>query len=120
MRELVEPLGVTCVNPAEVRFSAAIAYDSCASFARMHGDSPGSSPWHTQVLLAPVLSLAYLGMSRWKRFGTVLAAATSVIWGWVLIATWTVKLFPMYFGRGRVSDAPARYRELVPARFGGP
>lgn len=90
-------------------FSAAIAYDSCASFARMKGDSPGSSPWHTQVLLAPVLSLAYLGMSRWKTFGTVLAAATIVIWSWVLIATWTVKLFPMYAGAGA---SPMRLRDV--------
>jgi hypothetical protein len=90
-------------------FSAAIAYDSCANFARMNGDSPGSSPWHTQVLLAPVLSLAYLGMSRWKLFGTVLAAATTAIWGWVLIATWTVKLFPMYSGAGA---SPMRLRDV--------
>jgi hypothetical protein len=61
------------------------------------------------VLLAPVMALAYLGMSRWKGFGPVLAACTSAIWTWVLIATWTVKLFPMYSGGGA---APMRMHDI--------
>jgi hypothetical protein len=104
------------IQPAEqiafaavVLFSVAVAYASCASFAHTNGDVPGASPWYTQVLLAPVVALAYLGMSRWKGFGTVLAGCTVAIWTWVVIATWTVKLFPLYSGAGA---APMRLHEV--------
>ncbi len=94
---------------AIVLFSVAVVYASCASFAHTHGDAAGASPWYTQVLLAPVVALAYLGMSRWKGFGPVLAAGTCAIWTWVLIATWTVKLFPMFSGGGA---APMRMQDV--------
>ena len=109
-------LGRRVIQPAEqivfaaiLLFSAAVAYASCASFARTNGDVPGAGPWYTQVLLAPVIALAYLGMSRWKRFGPVLAGCTVAIWTWVLIATWTVKLFPLYSGAGA---APMRMGDV--------
>ena len=94
---------------AIVLFSIAVAYASCASFADRNGDVPGASPWYAQVLLVPVMALAYLGMSRSGGFGRALAACTSAIWAWVLIATWTVKLFPMYSGGG---SAPMRLRDV--------
>jgi hypothetical protein len=50
-----------------------------------------------------------LGMSRWKGFGTVLGACTTAIWTWILIATWVVKLFPMYSGAGA---APMRMHNV--------
>jgi hypothetical protein len=46
------------------------------------------------------MALVFLGLSRWKRIGAGAAAVTVALWGWVLIATWTVKLFPMYSGGG--------------------
>jgi len=97
------------VFAAIVLFSVAVAYGSCASFADRNGGVAGASPWYTQVLLAPVMALAYLGMSRWKGFGRVLAACTAAIWTWVLMATWTVKLFPMYSGGGA---APMRMHDV--------
>jgi hypothetical protein len=104
------------IQPAEqavfagiVLFSIAVAYASCASFADRNGEVAGASPWYTQALLAPVAALAYLGMSRWKRFGPVVAACTAALWTWVLIATWTVKLFPMYAGG---VTAPMRVPEI--------
>jgi hypothetical protein len=104
------------VQPAErivfaaiVLFSLAVAYASCASFADNKGGVPGASPWYTQVLLTPVMALAYLGMSRWQTFGPVLAGCSTVIWSWVLIATWAVKLFPMYSGNGA---APMRLNDI--------
>jgi hypothetical protein len=76
----------------------------------MKGDSPGASPWYTQALLAPVLALAYLGMSRAGRFGQILAICTLALWTWILIATWTIKLFPMYSGAGA---APMRVHDIA-------
>lgn len=106
------------IQPAEqfafaaiVSFSLAIAYYSCVCFANDKGvealAAPG--PWYTQVLLAPVIALAYLGTSRWKRLGAILAACTAAIWTWVLLATWIVKLFPMYSGSGA---SPMRLRDV--------
>jgi hypothetical protein len=97
------------VFAAIVLFSVAVGYASCASFANTNGGSAGASPWYTQVLLVPVMALAYLGVSRWKRFGTVLGVCTVAIWTWVLIATWIIKLFPMYSGGG---TAPMRVHDV--------
>ena len=104
------------IQPAEhaifaavLLFSAGVAYASCASFADRGAGVAGASPWYTQVLLAPVIALVYLGLSRWKRAGAGVAAVNLVLWGWVLIATWTVKLFPMYSGGG---SAARRARDV--------
>jgi hypothetical protein len=104
------------VQPAELAifaaillFSAGVAYASCASFADRGAGVAGASPWYTQVLLAPVIALVFLGLSRWKRIGAGVAAVTVALWGWVLVATWTVKLFPMYSGGGA---AVRRWRDV--------
>jgi hypothetical protein len=49
-------------------------------------------------------------MSRWHRSGRVLAGCAIALWTWVLIATWTVKLFPLYSG---AVAAPMRPRDLA-------
>jgi len=90
-------------------FSAAIAYACCAAFVHMNGNSPGASPWYTQILLLPVLLLAYLGMSRSVVIGRYMAMSITVLWTWMLIATWLVKLFPMYSG---ATAGPLRLHEL--------
>ncbi|HUA57501.1 MAG TPA: DUF2142 domain-containing protein [Verrucomicrobiae bacterium] len=80
-----------------VLFAAAIAYQSCVVFAFTNGLSSGASPWYSQILLPPVIAIAYLGMARApRRWRSPLAAGTIVLWTWVLVATWVVKLFPMY------------------------
>jgi hypothetical protein len=81
-------------------FACAVAYDTCASFADTGGKFNGASPWYTLVLLAPGMALTYLGLSRWGRFGAWLACGMTVLWAWMLMATWVVKLFPMYSGGG--------------------
>lgn len=87
------------VFAAVVVFLVAIAYEGCAMVADRPGQLvAGPSPWYPQVLLAPVMALAYLGLSGWKRIGRVLAGAMVTLWAWILIATWTFKLFPMYAG----------------------
>jgi hypothetical protein len=93
-----------------VIFSIAVAYHSAAEFAHTNGNTPGASPWYTQAVLAPVFVLAYLGLSRWRRFGPILSASIMAIWTWILIATWTIKLFPLYSGAGA---APMHIRDIV-------
>jgi hypothetical protein len=81
-------------------FSAAVAFACCAAFAHTRGVAIAASPWYPQLLLVPVIAIAWLGLSRWGRWGIVTAVATITLWTWVLVATWTVKLFPMYSGAG--------------------
>lgn len=98
-RRAIQP-AEQAIFAAVLLFSAGVAYASCASFADRGAGVAGASPWYTQVLLAPVIALVYLGLSRWKRIGAGVAAVNLALWGWVLVATWTVKLFPMYSGGG--------------------
>ena len=107
-RRQVQPAERT-IFAAVVLFSAGVAYACCAAFADRHGAAAGASPWYTQVLLGPVVVLAYLGLSRWRRTGAVLAAIGLTLWAWVLVATWTTKLFPVYSGGG---SAATRARDV--------
>jgi hypothetical protein len=78
----------------------AMAYAVCSAFACEACSFRQASPWYAQVLLVPVLALAWLGMARWGRIGAGLAMGTVALWTWILVATWVVKLFPMYSGAG--------------------
>lgn len=91
------------VFAAAVLFLAGVAYEGCAMVAERGAGVAGPSPWYTQVLLAPALALVCLGLSRWKRVGQAVAAIMVTLWAWILVATWTLKLFPLYSGSG--SDA---------------
>ena len=107
-KDLIRP-AEKVIFAAILLFSIAVAYASCSIYAHTSGASAGASPWYTQVLLAPVIALAYLGMSRWRRFGSVLGVCTLALWTWVIVATWVIKLFPMYSGGGA---APMRIRDV--------
>ncbi len=97
-------------------FAAAIAYESCVVFAFTRGLSPGASPWYSQVLLPAVIPIAYLAMARSPRWGRALAVSTVVLWTWVLLATWLVKLFPMY----STAAPPTHFRGLWTWYIHGP
>ncbi len=64
----------------------------------------GPSPWYAQVILAPMLGLAFLGCSRSRKVGRIAASALVGSFGYVLIATYMAKLIPfMAATRGRTS-----------------
>ena len=48
--------------------------------------------------MSPFLSLAYLGIARHGRFGRWLAAALTLLFGYVLAVTYLFKLIPLYGG----------------------
>lgn len=79
-------------------FCASLAYISVTFFAGSKGGAFAAVPWYMQGMLAPVLLLAFLGMSRAGRWGAVLARLTLPLWGYVLAATWLAKLIPLYGG----------------------
>ena len=69
-----------------------------------HGAANGPSPWYAQAILAPLLGLALLGAARWPRLGRFVAALLVLEFGYVLTATYVVKLIPLYGGYdGRTS-----------------
>jgi hypothetical protein len=71
-----------------------------------------ATPWYAQVLLVPVMLLAFLGISRTLRWGRILAPLFVLLWGYVLIATYLIKLLPLYGGfpaSGRIRDLAAWY-----------
>ena len=85
-------------------FALALAYSAVMSHVYTYGASTGPSPWYSQVLFAPVLGLALLGASRWGRAGRFTAIAMGLLFGYVLVATYAVKLIPLYGGyEGRTS-----------------
>jgi 4-amino-4-deoxy-L-arabinose transferase-like glycosyltransferase len=86
------------VIAAVVLFCLGLAYVSVAFFAGTRGAVFAAMPWYMQVLLAPMLLLAFLGMSRARRWGGTVARLTVLLWGYVLATTYVAKLIPMYGG----------------------
>jgi hypothetical protein len=99
-----------CVEWTTIWFCAlfflALGYATVVSHIYTHGAANGPSPWYIQVLFAPVLGLVLLGLSRWPRLGRFVAAHLVLLFGYVLAATYAVKLIPLYGGDdGRASLA---------------
>jgi hypothetical protein len=63
-----------------------------------HEHIDGPAPWYSQILFPPLLMLAALGMGRFRIAGKAVAAALTLIFGYVLICTYWVKLIPLYGG----------------------
>ena len=57
-----------------------------------------ATPWYTQLLFPPGMCLAMLGLSRAGRIGDSLRIAMLALWTYVIIATYFVKLIPLYAG----------------------
>jgi hypothetical protein len=93
-------------------FAAALAYEGVQTYAFQHGVVTVPSAWHSQTLVTPLLILAFLGASRWRRAGVAPAALLTLLFGYVLAATYLVKLIPMYggyAGRGSLREIAALY-----------
>lgn len=85
-------------------FVLALGYAASVSHVYTHGAATQPSPWYAQVLSAPLLGLALLGASRWRRAGRVVIVFFVMLFGYVLAATYAVKLIPLYAGyEGRTS-----------------
>ena len=106
-------LGEPVLAASMAIFTSGVLYATCVSFAYRGSESAGASPWYMQVLLTPLLLAVFAGLSRWPRYGRPIAAFTVVLWAWVLTATWTFKLFPLYSGSEsgsmRIRDIGAWY-----------
>jgi hypothetical protein len=76
-------------------FAAALLYATGIMWLSVHGI--GASPWYAETAVAPLYVLFTLGAARW-RFGRVLSITFALLSGYVLIATYAVKLIPLYSG----------------------
>ena len=93
-------------------FTLAIAYATVVVYVRTGNPLSTPSAWYAQVLVAPTLALLLLGTARRPRFGKFLAIAIALLFGYVLAATYALKLIPLYAGyqgRGSLKDIAAQY-----------
>jgi hypothetical protein len=79
-------------------FAVALGYNAAINFVTSRGETMSPGEWYTQVLLAPMLALVFLGASRWGRIGRVTATAVTLLFGYVMVVTYWEKLIPMYSG----------------------
>jgi len=79
-------------------FCAALAYVTVAFYAASNGDVWAAVPWYMPVLLVPVMLLAFRGATMAGRAGSWLTGALVMAWGYLLAATYLLKLLPMYAG----------------------
>ncbi len=103
-------------------FILALAYDTAINYVASHGEAASPGAWYTQALLVPMLALGFLGTARSGKAGKVVAVAMMLLFGYILVATYWVKLIPLYGGfEGRTSLASVAmlYRERLPALMAG-
>ena len=79
-------------------FALALGYQTVVTHIHTHGVANGPSAWYMQVFSSPLLGLALLGASRRPRIGRWVAALLILLFGYVLAATYAVKLIPLYGG----------------------
>jgi hypothetical protein len=95
---------------AIVFYGALLLLITLAFFRSSAGQVTGAMPWYAQVLLAPIVVLAFTGLLRWKLWGKWIAAATVVLWTYVAAVSWIAKLVPLY---GGFTDPHARPAQLL-------
>jgi hypothetical protein len=81
-----------------------------AFFHSSAGQVTGAMPWYAQVLLAPIVAIAFTGLRRSKLAGKWIGAATVLLWTYVAAASWLAKLVPLY---GGFTDPHARPSQLL-------
>lgn len=85
-------------------FGLADAYPAVETYIGTHNPFSTPSAWYAQVLVAPLLALLFRGTARRPKAGKFLALAIALLFGYILAATYLVKLIPLYAGfEGRAS-----------------
>jgi len=90
--------GSAAVLQASAVLIAAVVWVTGNDVFFVHGKSAGAEPWYTEPLLPPLLAIALIGMGRTSRWGRFIATTTCLLWTYVSIATYIVKLIPLYGG----------------------
>ncbi len=83
---------------AVLLFALGLAFISVSYFIATKGQAIAAAPWHSQVLLSPLVVLSFLGLSRAQFLAPALFRVFVCLWCYVLVATYLVKLAPLYGG----------------------
>ena len=103
-------------------FILALAYDTGINYVASQHETASPGAWYTQVLLVPMLALGFLGTSRTGTAGRFVAVAMVLLFGYVLVATYWVKLIPLYSGfagRTSLTGVTMLYRERLSTVMAG-
>jgi hypothetical protein len=79
-------------------FALVFAYSAIFAWLSTNGLVKSPQPWYWQVLAAPAFGIAMMGASRRHAIGRYLAAVLVLLSGYILTATYLVKLVPLYGG----------------------
>ena len=72
-------------------YTGALAGITLSYFASSKGASTAPMPWYVQLILAPVFTACFLGLSKWNhRGGKWLAMANVLLWSYIGIIGWLV------------------------------
>ena len=80
----------------------------------LNGTSAGAAPWYTEVLLPPGLSLAFLGLSRYRRIGLPASIAILLIWTYLCCRHIPGQTDSLVRGVHQGPHHPQRYAGVVP------
>jgi len=81
-------------------FLLELIYATAQEYVFRQGTSAGASVWHVQPLLVPLMCLVLRGLARAGRYGRWLQVALLLVWTYVIIATYWLKLIPLYAAEG--------------------
>ena len=86
---------------AIVFYAAGLAFTAVAFYASSKGGLIAPMPWYAQVLLIPIALISIAGMLEIRSpWGWLCASALTMVWNYVMAATFFLKLIPLYGGWG--------------------
>ena len=103
-------------------FVLALAYDAGINYVASHRECASPGAWYMQVLLVPLLALGLLGTSRSGIIGRVAALFMALLFGYIMAATYWVKLMPLYggfTGRTSLTSVTILYRDRLGSLMAG-
>jgi hypothetical protein len=91
-------------------YCAGLVLITLSFFHATSGQITGPMPWYVPAVFVPAVMLAFLGLSRWQRWGRWIAMVTVLLWAYIAAASWVAKLVPLY---GGFEDPHAHPRQLL-------
>jgi hypothetical protein len=83
---------------AVAAFALALIYSTAIKVFSTGGTGVAPSAWYATPLLVPAFAIVAAGLARLGRVGTLAGVTMIALWTYVIVATWWVKLIPLYTG----------------------
>lgn len=98
-----------------VLYLAALAYSIGDHYVMTRGAIYALMPWYCPPLFPLLAVFLFWGLARSRVAGPWIAAALLAVWTYVFVATWLVKLIPLYagypYGQSRLGSLIFWYRD---------